>query len=78
MRGLTTLFATSVLILSTVWLFAAEQDDKPQSKLKSETFSGLRLRSIGPALMSGRISDIAIDPAKSNTWYMPSTPSGGG
>ena len=30
----------------------------------------LKFRSIGPALMSGRIADIAIDPVKPNTWYV--------
>lgn len=39
-------------------------------RMNAKTFSGLKLRSIGPALMSGRISDIAIDPKKPNTWYV--------
>ena len=30
----------------------------------------LELRSIGPALMSGRIADIAIDPRDQSTWYV--------
>ncbi len=38
--------------------------------LKTSDISALKLRSIGPALMSGRISDIAIDPVKPNTWYV--------
>ena len=38
--------------------------------MKSETFSGLSLRAIGPALMSGRIADVAVDPAAPNTWYV--------
>jgi photosystem II stability/assembly factor-like uncharacterized protein len=33
-------------------------------------FDGLKLRAIGPALMSGRIADIAIDPADPATWYV--------
>src|SRR5690606_34020081 len=41
-----------------------------QKKLKSSTFGGIKLRNIGPALMSGRISDIAINPVKPNTWYV--------
>ena len=49
-------------------------DDTPEaegnSKMTSGTFSGLRLRSIGPAMTSGRISDLAIDPVKPNTWYI--------
>jgi len=38
--------------------------------LSSETFSGLKLRLLGPALMSGRISDIAIDQDNPSTWYV--------
>ncbi len=30
----------------------------------------LKFRSIGPALMSGRIADIAVDPSSANTWYV--------
>ncbi len=36
----------------------------------AELVSGLRLRSIGPALMGGRIADIAIDPRDRSTWYL--------
>ncbi len=34
------------------------------------SFDGLKWRSIGPAMMSGRISDIAIHPAQPRTWYI--------
>jgi len=43
---------------------------KGQSLLKTETFSGLKLRNIGPAQSSGRISDIVKDPTKPSTWYV--------
>lgn len=33
-------------------------------------FAGLEFRSIGPAFMSGRISDIAIHPEDGNVWYV--------
>ncbi len=33
-------------------------------------FSGLKLRNIGPAFMSGRIADLAIDPTDDNIWYV--------
>jgi photosystem II stability/assembly factor-like uncharacterized protein len=36
----------------------------------TEAVTGLELRSIGPAVMGGRISDIAVHPAKSSTWYV--------
>jgi photosystem II stability/assembly factor-like uncharacterized protein len=41
-----------------------------EPRLAAETFAGLELRSIGPAFMSGRIADIAIDPEDLSTWYV--------
>ena len=38
--------------------------------MSAKTFSGLALRPIGPALMSGRIADIALEPGDPNTWYV--------
>ncbi len=38
--------------------------------LSESTFTGLEWRGIGPAFMSGRISDIAIHPEDDNTWYV--------
>ena len=35
-----------------------------------ENFSGLEFRSIGPAFMSGRISDIAFHPENESVWYV--------
>jgi len=46
---------------------AAAKDKNPMS---SDTFKGLKLRNLGPALMSGRIADIAIDPDHPATWYV--------
>ena len=45
---------------------AAEDEDL----LSAERFEGLELRSIGPALMAGRIADIAIHPDDDNLWYV--------
>ena len=42
-------------------------DDKPMS---SGTFSGLKWRSIGPALMSGRIGDFAVNPENHSEYYV--------
>ena len=36
----------------------------------SKAVSGLQLRSIGPALMGGRIADIAVSPTDKSTWYV--------
>jgi photosystem II stability/assembly factor-like uncharacterized protein len=47
--------------------------DKPEEKkggLSASTFAGLELRNIGPAVVGGRIVDVAVDPTKPNTWYV--------
>jgi photosystem II stability/assembly factor-like uncharacterized protein len=46
------------------------------SGFSSEIFSGLTLRSIGPAVTSGRISDFAVNPSNSSEYYV-ATSSGG-
>jgi photosystem II stability/assembly factor-like uncharacterized protein len=52
----------------TGWSENAEKEK--QTLMNAETFSGLKLRNIGPALMSGRISDIAINPENQSIWYV--------
>jgi hypothetical protein len=37
---------------------------------KEGVYAGLTRRGIGPALMSGRVGDIAVDPVKHSTWYV--------
>ncbi|HJN06827.1 MAG TPA: hypothetical protein QF480_09445, partial [Bacteroidales bacterium] len=46
------------------------QKTTSKDTLKAKTFTGLKFRNIGPALMSGRISDIAIHPQNNNIWYV--------
>ncbi len=41
-----------------------------EDRFTAETFSGLKLRSIGPALTSGRIGDLAVDPEDHSTIYV--------
>lgn len=38
--------------------------------ITDNTFSGLKFRNIGPAMTSGRIADIAINPENENIWYV--------
>ncbi len=40
------------------------------SNFNAENLKGLEFRSIGPAFMSGRIADIAIDPNDESVWYV--------
>ncbi|MGB1104831.1 MAG: glycosyl hydrolase [Crocinitomicaceae bacterium] len=44
--------------------------EEPANEDNSSSFAGLKFRSIGPALMSGRISDIVIHPDNENIWYV--------
>jgi len=50
--------------------------DSTQRDPLERAVGALRLRSIGPAVISGRISDIAVDPTDFSTWYV-ATASGG-
>jgi photosystem II stability/assembly factor-like uncharacterized protein len=45
-----------------------EEETKP--RINSGLLSTFKWRPIGPALMSGRIADIAIHPTEPNTWYV--------
>ena len=45
---------------------AADKGDR----MTSGTFAGLALRSIGPAVTSGRVIDLAVQPDQPYTWYV--------
>ncbi|MCY3704406.1 MAG: glycosyl hydrolase [Gammaproteobacteria bacterium] len=51
-------------------LHAQESDEDAPAELNSGLLSSFRWRSIGPAVASGRIADIAIDPTDRSTWYV--------
>ena len=63
-----------LLLCITVYhpnIFALENNkNNIEKKENSSNYSGLKFRSIGPALMSGRISDIVIHPENENLWYV--------
>ena len=56
------------LLLSTGASLA--QDETAQPGFNEDTFKGLEMRAIGPAMMAGRIADIVIDPDDPSTWYV--------
>jgi len=76
MRTRTALLLTLCLALAGMPADAAKKKKRASEKaeetqkLSSKTFSGIKLRGIGPALMSGRISDIAIHPEDQSVWYV--------
>lgn len=71
----------SVLFLALAFLFGgvtvsganAQDSDEPKDEtpgVNSSLVSALKFRGIGPALMSGRIGDIVVDPIRRSTWYV--------
>ena len=61
-----------ILIISVFFFFPIYSQKKKTNiyDLNSSQLSGLKFRSIGPAFMSGRIADIAINPENENEWYV--------
>jgi photosystem II stability/assembly factor-like uncharacterized protein len=68
------LILLAVVLCLTIQLISIAKE-KPKEKdttdlMKSGTFSGLKFRSIGPGIASGRIIDIAVSPNDFATWYV--------
>src|SRR5215470_11091579 len=61
--GLVTLLATTVAL-------GARQAPGSADRLTADVLKGLEFRSIGPAITTGRVQDIAMDPKNPNTWYV--------
>lgn len=47
-----------------------EEETRPRDPLSTPTFNGLRMRSIGPAFTSGRVSGFAVDPTNPARYYV--------
>jgi photosystem II stability/assembly factor-like uncharacterized protein len=70
--------ALSALVVTTT-SFAAKplaEADEASPRLSAKTLKGLELRSIGPAINSGRISDFAVTPGQRHRYFV-ATASGG-
>lgn len=61
--------AASLVISSTNVLAFKSNDADNKALFSSKTFKAMELRNIGPAYMSGRISDIAVDQNNPSIWY---------
>ena len=75
--------STAALICLLGSQFAAAQKSKtatatpdPKDVFQSATFSGLKFRSIGPAITSGRIVDLAVNPSNPSEYYVASANGG--
>lgn len=73
----------NILLLSAVLFSAPAISQKNKSKkegeskladsnplIKPETYSALAFRNVGPAVTSGRVIDIAVNPKNKNEWYI--------
>ena len=74
MKKSTHLFTCYLLLIICTMGYAQRRGNSvitnSTSLMSDSTFMGLKLRNIGPALMSGRIGDIAIHPQDDNLWYV--------
>ena len=75
MRPFTRLLAFALALPLFAATPAAKSSDTAKAaaegpKYGSGTFSGLALRNIGPAMPSGRVIDLAVDPRDKRTWYV--------
>ncbi len=57
----------SIGVFGAPAVFAAEEES--EELLSGNTLSALSFRELGPAIASGRVSDIAVDPRDDSTWY---------
>ena len=60
----------TVLFCGPAWAQDSDEPKDEQPGINSGLVSPLKFRCIGPALMSGRILDIAVDPVHRSTWYV--------
>src|SRR5262249_12278940 len=58
------------LVLSLALAVPLRGQNTPGEGLNSAAFGGLRLRSVGPALTSGRVAALAVHPKDRATWYV--------
>ncbi|AEV34087.1 BNR/Asp-box repeat protein [Owenweeksia hongkongensis DSM 17368] len=58
-----------ILLFSIVSAFGYSQDEN-KTILEKTSLSGLSFREVGPALTSGRIADIAVNPKNHNEYYV--------
>lgn len=73
MRKLLPLVITACLALPAMAQKKAEAPKEPAKEsypISSATLSGLRIRNVGPAIASGRIADLAVNPQNTSEYYV--------
>src|SRR5437868_3137319 len=69
-KRLTSILAVFLSLAATLHAQPASDSKEQESKYGEKTFAGLELRELGPALTSGRIIDLAVDPRDVRVWYI--------
>lgn len=64
------LLSALMIAFCSIFTTSIYSQDTVSELMSDKTFSGLKMRSIGPAFTSGRISDIVIHPENNNLWYV--------
>lgn len=72
MRHLSVLTLAATLLAAPLWAEkpATGAEPKKDELFSSETFAGLSFRSVGPAISSGRIGDLAVNPTNPAEYYV--------
>ena len=60
----------ALLMSGLIVLAGAIGFGQTQSRLTSDVFAGLKLRSLGPNLVTGRVADFDVDPLHPNVYYV--------
>src|SRR5688572_30259682 len=71
MKRVHLVFVSALVVLTGVIL-----PGQTQSRLTPEVFEGLRLRSVGPVYVTGRMTDFEVDPNRSSVYYAVSAAGG--
>jgi len=75
MKRAAILITVLALVITTPAVAAKKADHadtpkKPESRMSTETFAGLPLRGIGPAINSGRVVDLAVTPGQRHRYFV--------
>lgn len=63
-------FFLALLLTLSINSYAEKKSDAKDTLLTSSILSGMKLRLIGPGIISGRIGDIAVNPQDKSTFYV--------
>ena len=69
-------FVLALILVAFTLQAQKKKKSEEKTALAEANLSGLKFRSLGPALTSGRISDIAVNPTNFNEYYV-ATSAGG-